>query len=63
MIPNHVADFLAASLLIKEVSDMILFTKPVILIDTLRGISQDIQINTTLIPRLDHIHFIPVHYS
>jgi hypothetical protein len=54
MILNHVADCLATSLLIKEVSDMILFTKPVILIDVLRGVSQDTQfkydVNTEIRP-------------
>jgi hypothetical protein len=66
MIPDDVVDCLAASLLIKEVSDLILCSKPVILNDALRGVSQDIQINTMLVPRLDHrsvVHILPIHYS
>jgi hypothetical protein len=66
MFPNHVADCLACLLLIKEMCDMILFSKAVILIDALRGVSDDIQTNTTLIPRLEDItvlYFLPIHYS
>ena len=51
---DEVVDCLAASVLIKKVSDLILFLKPVILNDGWRGVSQDIQINTTLVARLDH---------
>jgi len=66
MITNNVVDCLAALLLITEVSDFILFSKPVILNDALRKVSQDIQINRTLVPRLDHrtvLYFLPIHYS
>ena len=49
--PNDVANCLAASVLNKKVSDLILFSKPVILKDALRGVSQDIQIKRTLVLR------------